>query len=95
MSLEEPWIIVSIVTVYGLDDQGVGVQVLVGSKMSSSPHHPDWLLGPPNLLSNGYWGLYPPGVKQLGHEADHSTPATAKVKKMWIHISTPPYTFMA
>jgi hypothetical protein len=28
-------------------------------------------------------------------EADHSPPASAEVKKTWIHTSTPPYAFMA
>jgi hypothetical protein len=36
-----------------------------------------------------------PGVKQQGREADHSSPASAAVKKMWIYTSTPPYAFMA
>jgi hypothetical protein len=35
-----------------------------------------------------------PGVKRPGSEADHSPPASAKVKNMWIYTSTPPYTFM-
>jgi hypothetical protein len=34
-------------------------------------------------------------VKQLGHEADHSPPFSAKVKNVWIYISTPPYVLMA
>jgi hypothetical protein len=28
-------------------------------------------------------------------EADHSPPASAEVKKIWIYTSTPPYAFMA
>jgi hypothetical protein len=28
-------------------------------------------------------------------EADHSPPASAEVKKMWLYTSTPPYAFMA
>jgi hypothetical protein len=51
--------VVSIVTGYGLDDRGIGVQLLVGSRIFSSPCHPDRLWSPPNLLSNGYWGLFP------------------------------------
>jgi hypothetical protein len=30
----------------------------------------------------------------LGHEADHSPPANAEVKKMWIYTSTSPSAFM-
>jgi hypothetical protein len=40
-------------------------------------------------------GALSPGVKQPGREADHSPPAIAEVKKMWINTSTPPYFFMA
>jgi hypothetical protein len=35
------------------------------------------------------------GVKAPGHEADHSSPTSAEVKKMWIYTSTPPYIFKA
>jgi hypothetical protein len=35
--------VVGIVTSYGLDDRGVGVRVLVGSRILSSPRHPDQL----------------------------------------------------
>jgi hypothetical protein len=40
-------------------------------------------------------GTLSPGVKRQGREADHSTPASAEVKKMWFYTSTPPYAFMA
>jgi hypothetical protein len=36
-----------------------------------------------------------PGVKRQGREADHSSPISAEVKKMWIYTSTPPYVLMA
>jgi hypothetical protein len=36
-----------------------------------------------------------PGAKTARREADHSPPASAEVKKMWIYTSTPPYAFMA
>jgi hypothetical protein len=39
---------------YELHDQGVGVSVLVGSRIYSSPRRP-------NLLSNGHRGLFPQG----------------------------------
>jgi hypothetical protein len=35
------------------------------------------------------------GIKQLGHEADLSSPTSAKAKKVWIYTSTSPYFFMA
>jgi hypothetical protein len=35
------------------------------------------------------------GVKWPGPEADHSSPTSAKIKKMWIYTSTPPYALMA
>jgi hypothetical protein len=83
-------------TGYGLDNRGVGFRVPVGSRIFTSPRRPDRLLGPPNLLSNGYRGrAFYPGVKRPGCEADHSPPTSAEVKKMWIYTSTTPYAFMA
>jgi hypothetical protein len=52
-------IVVSIATGYGLDNQEVGVQVPVGSRIFSSSRCPDWLWGSLSLLSNGYQGLFP------------------------------------
>jgi hypothetical protein len=50
-----------------------------------SPHNSDRFGGPPSLLSSGYRVC----------EADHSTPASAEVRNMWICTSTPPYVFIA
>jgi hypothetical protein len=35
------------------------------------------------------------GVKQMGCEADHSPPSSAKVKKEWSYTSNPQHIFMA
>jgi hypothetical protein len=40
-------------------------------------------------------GNYFSEVKRQVHEADHSRPTSAEVKKMWTYISTPPHAFMA
>jgi hypothetical protein len=50
--------VVSIVTIYGLDNRWVGVQVLVRKRIFTSPYCPDRLWGTPTLLSNGYQGLF-------------------------------------
>jgi hypothetical protein len=47
---------VGIATGYGLDDRGIGVRVLVGSRIFSSPHRPDQFWGLPSFVSNGYGG---------------------------------------
>jgi hypothetical protein len=46
---------------YGLNDRGVGIRDLVGSRIFSSPHRPVQLWGPLNPLSNRYKGF--PGGK--------------------------------
>jgi hypothetical protein len=53
--------VVGIAAGYGLDDRWIGVGVPVGSRIFSSPCHPDGLWGPTNHLSNGYRGHFPRG----------------------------------
>jgi hypothetical protein len=49
---------VGIATGYGLDDREDVFRVPVESRIFSSESRPDRLWGPPNLLSNRYWGLF-------------------------------------
>jgi hypothetical protein len=86
---------VGIATGYGLADREVGVRVPVGKRIFAFPYRPDRLSGAPSFLSNGHWGLFLPGVKRQGREADHSPPTSAEVKKTWIYASSFPYAFMA
>jgi hypothetical protein len=57
--------VVGIATGYRLDYRGVGVPVLVGSRIFSSPSCPDWLWGPSSLVSKEYRGFLP-GSKAAG-----------------------------
>jgi hypothetical protein len=84
---------VGIATGYGLDDQGVGVQVPIGSRIFSTTSRQ--ALGPTQPPIKWVPGALFLGVKRPGREADHSPPTSAEVKKTWLCTSTPPYAFMA
>jgi hypothetical protein len=71
--------VVGTATGYELDDRGVRVRIPVGSRICSSPCHPDRLSGPPSLQSNRYPGSLSLGVKRQGREADHSPPTSAEI----------------
>jgi hypothetical protein len=80
---------VGIATGYGLDDRGVGVRVPEGSRIFSMSFRP--FLESTKLPIQWVRGALSLGVKRPGREAEHSTPASAEVKKIWIYTSTPPY----
>jgi hypothetical protein len=82
-----------IATGYGLDDQGVEVQVPVGSRIFSTSSR--LTLGSTKLPIQWVTGTLSSGVKRPGHEADHWPPASTGAKKMRIYTSTSPHTFMA
>jgi hypothetical protein len=52
-------------------------------------------LGPTQPPIQWVPGAFSPGAKRRGRESDHLRPSNAEVKKMCIHISTPPYVFVA
>jgi hypothetical protein len=85
---------VGMATGYELDNQGVGVQDPVGSRIFSSPRNPGRLWGHPVSYPTGTGGLSL-GIKRRGHDTDHSPPTSATVKKTWLYTSTPTYVFMA
>jgi hypothetical protein len=84
--------VVGLTTGYGLENRGVGVLELVGSKIFSTSSRP--ALGSTQPPIQWVPGPLSPRVKQPGREADHSPPTSAEVKKMWIYTFTSPYAFM-
>jgi hypothetical protein len=79
---------VGIATGHGLDDGRVAVRVPVGSRIFH-------VVQTSSGVNPTYPGALFPGVKRPGREADHSPPASAEVKKIWIYTSIPPCPFMA
>jgi hypothetical protein len=86
----------------------IAASIFLGWHLLPPPYFLAWhsfLLGQafqPYFSSYSYWAFIScmvatssPGVKRLGHEADHSPPTSAKVKKRWIYIFTHTYIFMA
>jgi len=59
----------------------LGILLNIESRLALGPTQPpiQWVPGALSL-----------GVKQLGHEADHSPPSSAEVKNMWSYTSVPP-----
>jgi hypothetical protein len=77
---------VSIATGCGLDNHGVVVRVLVGSRIFISPCHPYWFWGSSDPPSKELWeGSLSMEARRQGHKADHSPPTSAKVKKTWVY----------
>jgi hypothetical protein len=85
---------VGITTGYGLGDRGVGVRVLVGSRIYLLHVVQSGFVVHPTSYPIGTGGSVP-GVKRPVRETDHSPAACVEVKKMWIYTSTPLYGFMA
>jgi hypothetical protein len=58
-SIRSRYRVVGIATGYGLDAQGIWVLDPMRARIFSSPHRPDRLWGPTDLLSNGHRGYFP------------------------------------
>jgi hypothetical protein len=84
----EPYGAADIASGYGLDDRGVEARVQVGSRAYSTSCRPT--LGSTQPPIQWVLAALSPGIKRPGREADHSPPASAEVKKMWIYTSTHP-----
>jgi hypothetical protein len=84
--------VVSMTTGYGLDDRGVSVRIPVGPRIFSTSSGP--ALRPTQPPIQWVLEVLSPRLKQAGRQGDHSPPASAEVKEMWIYTSTLPYAFM-
>jgi hypothetical protein len=67
----------------------MGVQFPAGAGRFSLCIASRLALGPTQSPSQWELGALSPGVKQSGHEADHSPPSSAEVKNVWSYISIP------
>jgi hypothetical protein len=84
--------VVGLATGYGLDEGGVGVSVLVGSRIVSMSSRP--VLGCTHPPIKWVLGTLFQGMKRPGREADHSPPTSAEVKKcgsVYLLFHTPPW----
>jgi hypothetical protein len=81
--------VVGIATGYGLDDRGVGVRVPVRSRIFSSPRHPERFWGPPNLISNGYRGLFPRRENGRGVRLTIHLQLVPRSRKCELYIHSP------
>jgi hypothetical protein len=71
-----------------------GVRFVSVSRFFSFPHHPDQLLGPPNLRSNnGYQGLFPWG--KVARVWSWPLPSSVEVKNDGVIIPPLPHVSMA
>lgn len=75
-------------SIFGINQTARISDAARGKIFLSLPKHPDRPWGPPSLLFNGYWGVYPE-VKQQGREANLSPQCSAEVKGNWNCNSAP------
>jgi hypothetical protein len=86
---------VGIANGYGLDNRGVGVRVLVESRILTFLCHRNRFWGPLNFIFIVYKGALSLGVKRQGREADHSPLTGAEAENVgaippFLHTSSWP-----
>jgi hypothetical protein len=88
---------VGVATGHVLVERKDGVRVPERSRIIALPHRPDRLWGPPDLLPNGYKGLFSRGLNGRGVKLAcwPLSPTSADVKETRIYTSTIPYIFLA
>jgi hypothetical protein len=71
--------------------QAVRSEIWFPTGASYFSRFPNLHVGPRGLLKRLVWRVQPlaPGIKQPGHEVDHSHPSNAYVRDEWSHISPP------
>jgi hypothetical protein len=85
--------VVGIATGYGLDDRGVGVKL--GSRIFSSSHRPEVVLGSTQLPIQRLPGALSPAVKWPGCEATTHLQLVPRSRKCGsIHSPPPPFAFV-
>jgi hypothetical protein len=73
---------------FGQGERGVGVRVLVESRIFTSPCRPDGLWSPSSPHSKGYVGDLP-WLKRPGRESDHSPPTNGGQENVVTYIHSP------
>jgi hypothetical protein len=82
--------------VYGLDDRGIGVWFLAGTRGFFLPYSIQTRSGgKPGSSIMGTISTLSGGEKPSGLEPDQSPPSTAEDKKVWSYTSTHQYVFTA
>jgi hypothetical protein len=73
---------------HGLDDQGIRANTFLSQSIQTGPE-------PTQLPIEQVQGALYLGVKELGHEANHSPLTSAEVQNVWSYTSTSTHFFMA
>jgi hypothetical protein len=76
-----------------MSNKKITVRFLSGAR-DISPHCPDQLWAPTNLLSRRYQGLFLQGYSGWGTKLIYSTQSSAKVKNAWSYTLPQPFIYL-